>query len=141
VNLQDGLERMPQKGAMLLIERIVSADETTIDCIARNHMDADYPLRINGQLMPVSLVEIGAQAAAAHASFFGVGGHHKGLLLALHTVEVAEGDAHNSGEQLRARATQLHFDDIGARYSFELTAGDRVVLNGQAMLKMEAVER
>ena len=131
---------MPQKGPMLLIERIVSADETTIHCIARDHMAADYPLRINGRLMPVSLVEIGAQAAAAHASFFGISGHHKGLLLALHGVEIVDGAPHESGEQLHARATQLHFDDTGARYSFEITAAGRLVLNGQAMLKMEAVE-
>ena len=141
MNLQEGLDRMPQKGAMLLIERIVSTDELTIDCVACDHTQDDYPLRMNGHLFPVSLVEIGAQAAAAHASFFGIGGHHKGLLLALHGVEIADGAVHENGDRLHARATQLHFDETGARYSFEITAGGHLVLSGQAMLKMEAVER
>ena len=139
MNLQHALERMPQKGPMLLIEQVVSADASDIHCIACDHTSADYPLRLDGRLMPVSLVELGAQAAAAHASIIAIGDHHAGLLLALHRVEVTNPGALDSGERLHAHATQLHFDEGGARYSFTVTAGERAILTGQAMLKMEAV--
>jgi len=139
MRLQDGLDRMPQKGAMLLIEEVVSAEATLIHCIARDHTSADYPLRIEGRLAPMSLVELGAQAAAAHASLFGVGGHHAGLLLALHDVKIADRAMPVDGERFHVHATQLYFDEVGARYSFKVTTGQHEILSGQAMLKMEAV--
>ena len=74
MSLEAALARMPQKGAMQLLERILDLDKTTIRCLARDHRAADYPLRIEGRLMGASLVELGAQAAAAHASLHGVGG-------------------------------------------------------------------
>lgn len=140
MRLQDGLDRMPQKGPMQLIERIVAADATTIHCVAKDHSADSYPLRIDGHLPLIALVELGAQAAAAHASLFGIGGHHAGLLLALHGVEIAEGSGLLTDEPLQTRATQLHFDEAGARYSFEVSSGAQIVLSGQAMLRMEAVD-
>lgn len=140
MTLQHGLDRMPQKGSMQLIEQIISADETHVLCTARDHSGADYPLRIDGHLAPISLVELGAQAAAAHASLFGIGGHHAGLLLALHGVDILDGAAIEAGDRLQAKAERLHFDESGARYSFSVMAGDRVVLSGEAMLRMEAVQ-
>lgn len=126
---------------MLLIERIVSAGPTEIRCVARDHRAADYPLRLGGELLPLSLVELGAQAAAAHASIIAIGDHHAGLLLALHGVEVSDEVALDDVGNLYVRATQLHFDPTGARYAFEVQAGSSTILSGQAMLKMEAVKR
>lgn len=139
MTLQHGLDRMPQKGPMQLLERIVSADDTEIDCIARPHHAHDYPLRIDGILPTLALVELGAQAAAAHASLFGIGGNHAGLLLALHGVEVSEDAEFDTAAQFHASASRLHFDENGARYAFEIKIDNQLILSGQAMLKMEAV--
>ena len=125
---------------MLLLEDIVSAEEDVIHCRARPHGDPDYPLRIDGILPTLSLVELGAQAAAAHASLFGIGGHHTGLLLALHAVEVGEEATTDTVVQFDAFATRLHFDEGGARYAFEIKADEHLVLKGQAMLRMEEVQ-
>ena len=132
---------MPQKGAMLLLERILSADETAIQCLAKDHRGPDYPLRIGGALAPLSLVELGAQAAAAHASLFGIGGHHAGLLLALHNVEITAKNFLDGDERLTAGATQLYFDENGARYDFGVDLAGDIILSGQAMMRMEAVAR
>ncbi|MBY8974893.1 hypothetical protein KHP62_03670 [Rhodobacteraceae bacterium NNCM2] len=134
------LDRMPQKGAMRLIEEIVSIGPDKIHCIARDHAEADYPLRIGGDLLAVSLVELGAQAAAAHASLHGVGGHHAGLLLALNGVSVPGSGLVETAERLHAHAEQLQFGEAGARYSFEVHAGGEILISGQAMLMMQAVK-
>jgi len=140
VTLQDALARMPHKGAMLLLERIVEADETMIFCLAHDHSHPDYPLRIEGRLMAVCLVELGAQAAAAHASLYGEGGHRAGLLLALQGVEVLYNDGDCAVGPLEARAQRLYFDDSGARYSFDVRDRTREIVRGVAILKMQAGE-
>lgn len=130
------LERMPQKGPMLLIERVVEIDADRIRCLARDHGGADYPLRIDGELEPASLVELGAQAAAAHASAHGMGQHHAGLLLALRDVEIT-GDV--GAGPLEVRAERLFFDEGGARYRFAVGPEAAPVLSGEAMMKMRRV--
>jgi hypothetical protein len=62
------------------------------------------------------------------------------LLLALHGVEVGIDAATDTVPQFDAFATRLHFDEGGARYAFEIKAADRIVLSGQAMLKMQEVQ-
>ena len=139
MSYQHAIDRMPQKGDMCLIDEVLDANETSITCRAKDHSTAAYPLRIDGQLMKASLVELGAQAAAAHASLFGIGDHHAGMLLALHNVEVSQGDADLAESPLNATAERLHFDDTGARYRFAVNTETEEILSGEAMLMMQAV--
>lgn len=132
------LTRMPQKGPMLLIAEVLASDETTLRALARDHRGEDYPLRIAGRLAVPTLVEVGAQAAAAHASLHSIGGAHAGLLLALHGVEILEDDADAVEEPLEVTVERLYFDDNGARYRFEILDGACVLLRGEATLKMQA---
>lgn len=139
VSVPDALDMMPQKGTMRLLERVVESSETAITCQARDHRPLDYPLRIGGMLLGVSLVELGAQAAAAHASLHGIGGHHAGLLLALHDVEVKLQNGDDATGCFLAHAEQLYFDEGVARYRFSVCdeCGERV--RGEAMMKMRAI--
>ncbi|MEL7088565.1 MAG: phosphotransferase, partial [Planctomycetota bacterium] len=73
---------MPHKGPMQLIGAITHMDDNTIHAEPTDHTAPDFPLRIDGKLYTSALVELGAQAAAAHASIHGVGGAHAGLVLA-----------------------------------------------------------
>lgn len=139
MTFQKAIDRMPQKGAMCLIAEVLSADETSIKCRAKDHSDVRFPLRIDGQLMNVSLVELGAQAAAAHASLHGIGDHHAGMLLALHNVEIRQPDGDLTDTPLEAIAERVHFDDTGARYRFVVKDRAVEVLSGEAMLMMQAV--
>ncbi|MEH6755668.1 MAG: hypothetical protein V7788_16065 [Alphaproteobacteria bacterium] len=134
------LDRMPQKGPMLLIDEVLSTSEESIVCRAKDHRNADYPLRIEGALMPVTFVELGAQAAAAHASLHGIGGHHAGLLLALHNIDVLKSSEEFADGTLEACADRLYFDETGARYRFTVRDGSGDILVGEAMLMMQAIE-
>ena len=67
-DLETALARMPHRGAMRLIAGIVTADERAITCHTTDHRDPTYPLRLDGVLHTATLTELGAQAAAAHAS-------------------------------------------------------------------------
>ncbi|MFV0475480.1 MAG: hypothetical protein ACK5MQ_14920 [Pikeienuella sp.] len=133
----DLLERMPQKGPMLLIERVVEIDADRIRCVARDHGGADYPLRVDGDLEPASLVELGAQAAAAHASAHGMGQRHAGLLLALHEVEIL-GDAGEGPLDIQAEC--MFFEEGAARYRFTVGSSRAPVLRGEATMKMRRVD-
>ena len=140
MNIQRALDMMPQKGAMRLLERVIDIDETMIMCRARDHRQPSYPLRIDGRLMGISFVELGAQAAAAHASLHGIGGHHTGLLLALHDVEVNLEDGDAAVGRLICHAEQLFFDNGVARYRLSIHDDNSEQLRGEAMLKMQAVD-
>lgn len=140
MNLHSALDRMPHKGAMLLLESIIGIDETTIHCRACDHRAPDYPLRIDGKLMGVTLIELGAQAAAAHASLHGIGGHHAGLLLALFNVEILLADGDAAVGCFSAIAEQVYFDHDMARYRFSVRDQQGEQLRGEAMLKMQAIE-
>jgi len=137
VNLERALDRMPHKGAMRLIERIVSADKSQIHCIAASHASDDYPLRLHARLFSVSLVELGAQTAAAHASLFDVKGHHTGLLIALQGVEILRHEVRETRKNLEIFAKQLHFDANGAIYGFRVSGEFGDLVKGRAILKMK----
>lgn len=139
MSLRYALDRMPQKGAMLLLEAILEIDETSVTCRARDHRAPDYPLRIDGRLMGISLIELGAQAAAAHASLHGIGSSHAGLLLALYDVEVLLADGDAAVGRFAARAERLYLHDGTARYRFTVRDEAEERLRGEAMLRMQAV--
>ncbi len=57
---------IPHQGAMSLLDRVVSWDESGIVAVSTSHRATDHPLRSNGRLRAVHLCEYGAQAAALH---------------------------------------------------------------------------
>lgn len=121
---------------MRLIDQIVSADPGEILCVARDHSVPSYPLRLDGVLHACVLVELGAQAAAAHTSLFGIGGAHTGLILALSNVEVFV-DQVADDVPLRIRAEQRQTLDDAARYHFEVMDGAGTVVAGDVLLSLQ----
>jgi predicted hotdog family 3-hydroxylacyl-ACP dehydratase len=129
---------MPHKGAMRLLESISSVSEHEIHCIGTSHIDSTYPLRIDGTLFSISLVELGAQAAAAHASLFGIKGNHTGLLIGLQNIEICIPTVTKHPEPLKITAQQLHFDTNGSLYGFKVFGEDsQIFVAGRAALKMQ----
>ena len=57
---------MPHRGAMCLLDRMVSWDESRIECLATGHRDPAHPLRSRSGLMAGTAIEYAAQAAALH---------------------------------------------------------------------------
>lgn len=137
MNFEQALCQMPHSGPMRLIRRIVSADQTSIHCVAVDHNYAGFPLQLDGVLHTVTLVELGAQAAAAHASLFETRGNHTGLLVALQNIELAQQKFECIPDPLLIFATQLHFDTNGSIYRFRICSREVDLLTGQATLKMK----
>ena len=57
---------IPHAGAMCLLEQVLQWDESTIRCLASSHRDAQHPLRRDGALSALHLIEYCAQALALH---------------------------------------------------------------------------
>lgn len=137
--LSEALSRMPHAGAMWLIGAIESADETRLRCTAGEHSAEDYPLRLDGILYAAALVELGAQAAAAHASVFGVGAAHTGLVLSVGNVTLHR-DLVQDAAPLRATAERLVGLDAAAEYRFAVTQNGVVLVSGELLLSMRKAE-
>ncbi len=137
--LAEALERMPHAGPMRLIEAIEFLDDTHIRCTAVDHAAGDYPLRLGGVLYVAALVELGAQAAAAHASLFGMGAAHTGLVLTLSAVTM-QGDEVHAPEPLAVEAKRLHGLDNAAGYRFSVSQAGANLVTGETLLSMQTVE-
>ena len=133
--LTEALDRMPHRGRMRLIDTILSADKRSIVCRATDHRPDDYPLRIDGVLIPAMLIEIGAQAAAAHTSIHGIGAAHTGLVVALSNVEIRR-DTVSDDAPLDARAEVRQVIGDSARYRFEVSDAEGLLVTGEVLLQM-----
>lgn len=59
---------IPHAGAMCLLDAVLEWDLAGIRCRAESHRGHDHPLRREGRLAAVHLIEYAAQAAAAHTA-------------------------------------------------------------------------
>lgn len=132
--LEDAKARMPHKGPMQLIGAIKHMDDNAIHAEPADHTAPDFPLRINGSLYTSALVELGAQAAAAHASIHGVGGAHAGLVLAVSNVTLHTQVTPNT--PLQIQATRVAGMDQSARYTFQVTTQGQALAEGELLLSM-----
>jgi len=136
----EALDRMPHSGPMRLIEAVLASDPDRVRCLAADHRAPTCPLRLDGVLHGATLVEIGAQAAAVHASIHAMGGAHTGLVLALGNVIVAR-DVVGSDGRIEATAERIAGDGDSARYRFEVSDAAGLIVSGDLLLSMERRKR
>jgi len=132
---EDALSRMPHSGPMRLIASVIASDSQRVRCLATDHRAPSFPLRLGGVLHGAAMIEIGAQAAAVHASLHALDAAHTGLVLALGDVVIAR-DVVESAGRVEAMAERIAGDDAGARYRFEVVDGDGVIVSGELLLSM-----
>lgn len=137
--LSEALERMPHAGRMRLIAAVEHADGSVIRCLARDHSGADYPLRLGGILYAASLVELGAQAAAAHASVFGVGAAHTGLVLTIGDLSLSR-ESVDRPQPLRMTAERLRELDLAVGYRFGVAQEGAMIAEGELLLSMRKAD-
>ena len=70
-------ELIPHQGAMSLLDRVLSWDESNIVAVSMTHRATAHPLRSNGCLRAVHLCEYGAQAAALHGGLVARAAEHR----------------------------------------------------------------
>ena len=59
---------VPHAGSMCLLDAVVAWDGSRVACASASHRRADHPLRRDGRLAAVHLLEYAAQAAAVHGA-------------------------------------------------------------------------
>ncbi len=127
---------LPQAGAMVLLDEVVSHDERRIACRANSHRDPSNPLVHDGTLPVWAGIEYAAQAMAAHFSLSAdVRGETTiGLLGGLRDVVCEVSRLDDVASPLIVEAERLSHDAAGSIYGFRVSAEDdrRTLLHGRA---------
>lgn len=125
---------VPHAGSMCLLDRVLSWDATRIHCEARSHLDPANPLRRNGHLSALHLIEYGAQAMAVHGGLLAhaSGGQAQpGFLVAARDVELELEFLDAITDPLQVRAEALSAGEAGWMYVFSVAVADRALARGR----------
>jgi len=126
------IERLiPHAGAMVLIDRVVAADEKHILCTTMSHRRPDNPLRVDGRLPAICGAEYGAQAAAVHGPAVSGGRQRPGRVVLLRDIVWSVDDLATIAGPLTIRAECLHKDGNSLAYAFRLEDDGRDVVRGE----------
>lgn len=133
-------ERIPHRGRMALIERVLDHDADGIVAESDGHRAPDHPLRREGRLHAVHLCEYGAQAMAVHGALLALdsgAAARPGLLVALRDVELRVARIDDLAAALRIEARREHADAAAWLYRFEIRHYGETIAVGRAMVMLE----
>ena len=127
-------ELVPHAGDMCLLDRVEQWDDAGVACASASHRRADHPLRRDGVLGAVHLIEYAAQASAVHAALASggdAGGARPRYLASAREVEFHVQRIDDVEADLRIEATRLVAMGGGAAYGFRITAAGRLLCEGR----------
>ena len=130
---------VPHRGAMCLLERVLSWDEAGIVCGATSHLRPDNPLRRNGRLAALCGAEYAMQAAALHGALLDGGICQKaGRVAALRDLRLSVDRLDDTAfGELRVSALLHHREAGGLLYRFDVAASEgRVLVSGRAAISL-----
>ena len=140
--------RIPHQGRMCLLNQVVHWDQERIHCEATSHRDADNPLRAHGRLGIACGVEYAAQAMAVHGMLLAEAEAEAegktpsapriGYLAGVRSVILHASRLDDVKEDLTVHAERVMGDARGVVYEFVITAGARKLLNGRAIVILDA---
>jgi predicted hotdog family 3-hydroxylacyl-ACP dehydratase len=125
---------IPHGGAMCLIDEVVSWDARRIHCRSRSHLDANHPLRRDGRLAALHLIESGAQTRASHG---GLDAQSRGetaapgLLVSARDVQLQVDYLDDLPGPLELHAEQQLANANGWLYGFRALCGERLLASGR----------
>ena len=128
-------ELIPHSGQMCLLDRVIRWDETSIECESGSHMLSDNPLRNEGSLPSICLVEFGAQAMAVHGSLLAREQGRKfgnGYLAALRDLQIVSRDVSQTSSNLQIEAEKLMAQGGSLIYKFWIKIHNICVVQGRA---------
>lgn len=144
------LAHIPHQGGMCLLDQIDAWDGERIRCTASSHRALDNPLRAHGRLGAACGIEYAAQAMAAHGGLLAAGAAvadksprnspRSGYLASVRGVELHVARLDDIAADLRVEAERLSGDDNTVLYGFSVAAGERVLLNGRAIVVLDAAK-
>ncbi len=127
-------ELIPHQGAMSLLDRVVSWNESSIIAVTTSHRATDHPLRSNGRLRAVHLCEYGAQAAALHGGLVARAAGsvaEPGYLVSLRDVTLACARIDDLPGDLQICAELLLQDSASWQYLFTAAHGAARLASGR----------
>lgn len=130
---RDEIEQLiPHSGPMCLLQEAVSWDDAAIECRAANHGAPDHPLRRDGRLDAVHLVEYAAQAAALHTRLTGEhGAGGAGVLVEVRDLDLAVEALDDVGAALRIVASAELRSGQGLIYRFRAASDTGELASGR----------
>jgi predicted hotdog family 3-hydroxylacyl-ACP dehydratase len=128
---------VPHAGAMCLLHEVLQADADSIRARAVSHRDPANPLREGGVLPALCGVEYAAQAMAVHGSIHNKNGIRSGMLAALRDVELAVERLDDIAADLVIEAHCLLNESGRLLYRFKVSANDRELVQGRAIVVTE----
>lgn len=134
---------VPHADAMCLLQSVERWDEDSIACETTTHRDVDQPLRRDGQLSAIHLIEYGAQAVAIHGGLVarasGASVVKPGMLTALRDCKLHVERVDDVPTRLSISARKLVASGAGSMYQFEVRAGERVLAEGRVSVMTTAL--
>lgn len=121
---------IPHTGDMCLLDCVVAHSEQEIKCATRTHLLPGNPLRRDGKLSALHLVEYAAQAMAAHGALTS-GGVQRGMLAAVRDVHLHADRIDDIDADLTVTATRRIAQTTGSLYDFRVLAGTRLLGEGR----------
>lgn len=109
---------IPHAGSMCLLERVDEWNADAIQCVAYSHRDPANPLRRDGALAALHLVEYAAQAMAIHGALLAGGGPQAGMIGALRDVRLYIEHVDHLTHPLLIKATRRLARSDGLIYDF-----------------------
>ena len=130
---------IPHGGAMCLIDEVPAWDARCIHCRSRTHLDPANPLRRDGRLAALHLIEYGAQAMAIHG---GLDARNRGenaapgLLVSAREVKLHVETLDDLPGALELHAEQQLANANGWLYAFRALCGERLLGSGRLAVMM-----
>lgn len=140
LNHDDIAALIPHQGNMCLLDTVADWDEQQIECTATSHQAADNPLRRNGRLGAAIGIEYAAQAMAVHGALLAARdtAPKKGMITRVQRIALHAERLDDCPDALRVTAKRLMGDERVVRYGFEVRCGERVLLEGEASVILDA---
>ncbi|WP_321324032.1 hypothetical protein [Thiomicrorhabdus sp.] len=114
---------IPHAGGMCLLEQVITFSNEEIVCRTQSHLNTDNPLKTDGKLSKMHLIEYGAQAIAVHGGLLERDSDNDqpklGYIAMLKAVKW--GDFDPLTEFLEIKANAVMRDEISKLYEFTIT--------------------
>ncbi len=132
--------RIPHQGDMCLLEGVARWSESEVVCVTGTHRAPHNPLRANGELRSVVLVEYAAQAMAVHCALL-VGENRapaSGYLTSVREVRWHRARCDDVRGDLIIHAQRISGSANNALYSFSVHGDAQLLLEGRAAVVLDA---
>ena len=110
---------VPHADDMLLIDQVLSWDLQQITTYSLSHQNLNHPLRLNGKLSAIHLIEYGAQSMAVHCGLL-TGHLQPGFLAAVRSARFYIDDLESIKDSLVIQATAQLQMAKAAAYQFQV---------------------